>query len=278
MKLRNREINIFSMSALDLFASGMGAFILLAVISLPFFGNTSRDVVSQPKACPKPTPEKVCPEPVPPKPIPAKDCPISEPAGFKKMDQLDLVIVLDITGSMGDSVLSLKSEIDDIAALIGRLSETATVRVVAFGDENFDAPVTSFPLTPVAKVNELKRHLEKIKLNVGVGSGSNDSDGEAVYAGFLEAMNTSWSATAKQKVVVIITDDYPHGGEDGELSDSVIDFVAQDKNNQVSVRYLKKDKKERAYYQQLAKLGNGSYLDNSNGSLTASLLLALLPK
>ena len=40
MKLRRREINIFSMSALDLFASGMGAFILLTVMALPFFPNT----------------------------------------------------------------------------------------------------------------------------------------------------------------------------------------------------------------------------------------------
>ena len=40
MKRRGREINIFSMSALDLFASGMGAFILLAVMALPFFLNT----------------------------------------------------------------------------------------------------------------------------------------------------------------------------------------------------------------------------------------------
>ena len=40
MKRRSREINIFSMSALDLFASGMGAFILLAVMALPFFPNT----------------------------------------------------------------------------------------------------------------------------------------------------------------------------------------------------------------------------------------------
>jgi len=40
MKLRNREINIFSMSALDLFASALGAFILLTVVSLPYFSNT----------------------------------------------------------------------------------------------------------------------------------------------------------------------------------------------------------------------------------------------
>lgn len=40
MKIRSREINIFSMSALDLFASALGAFMLLTIAALPFFPNT----------------------------------------------------------------------------------------------------------------------------------------------------------------------------------------------------------------------------------------------
>ena len=41
MKKRSREINIFSMSALDLFASAMGAFILITIVLFPFFPNLS---------------------------------------------------------------------------------------------------------------------------------------------------------------------------------------------------------------------------------------------
>lgn len=37
MKRLNREINIFSMSALDLFASAMGTFILLTVVLFPYY-------------------------------------------------------------------------------------------------------------------------------------------------------------------------------------------------------------------------------------------------
>lgn len=37
MKKKNREIEIFSLSALDLFASAMGVFVLLTVIMLPYF-------------------------------------------------------------------------------------------------------------------------------------------------------------------------------------------------------------------------------------------------
>lgn len=38
---RNREINVFSTSAIDLFCSSMGVFILLVVITLPFYAKTS---------------------------------------------------------------------------------------------------------------------------------------------------------------------------------------------------------------------------------------------
>ncbi len=39
MKRRSKEINIFGMSALDLFASALGAFILIAVVLFPYFPN-----------------------------------------------------------------------------------------------------------------------------------------------------------------------------------------------------------------------------------------------
>ena len=48
MKKRSRELNIFSMSALDLFASALGAFILITIVLLPFFPNL--DMSGQAKA------------------------------------------------------------------------------------------------------------------------------------------------------------------------------------------------------------------------------------
>ena len=42
MKKRSREINVFSISALDLFASALGAFILMSLIFMVFFAMTSR--------------------------------------------------------------------------------------------------------------------------------------------------------------------------------------------------------------------------------------------
>lgn len=44
MKTRSKDINIFSMSALDLFASALGAFILIAVVLFPYFPNTGDSI------------------------------------------------------------------------------------------------------------------------------------------------------------------------------------------------------------------------------------------
>ena len=52
MKSRSKEINIFNMSALDLFASALGAFILISVVLFPYFPNTgdSQERVDEVKA------------------------------------------------------------------------------------------------------------------------------------------------------------------------------------------------------------------------------------
>ena len=42
MKKRSRELNIFSMSTLDLFASAMGAFILITLVLFPYVLNTGK--------------------------------------------------------------------------------------------------------------------------------------------------------------------------------------------------------------------------------------------
>ena len=47
MKFRHREISVFGMSALDLFASALGAFILISMVLMPYFLRVSHEEVSQ---------------------------------------------------------------------------------------------------------------------------------------------------------------------------------------------------------------------------------------
>ena len=52
MRLRSKEISVFNMSALDLFASALGAFILITLVLFPYFPNTgdSQERVDEVKA------------------------------------------------------------------------------------------------------------------------------------------------------------------------------------------------------------------------------------
>ena len=47
MKSRSREINVFSMSALDLFASALGAFILISIVLMPYFLHVDPEEVAK---------------------------------------------------------------------------------------------------------------------------------------------------------------------------------------------------------------------------------------
>lgn len=78
MRRRSKELNIFSMSALDLFASAMGAFILITLILMPYYLNQSDAPTPEagfgPEDCPViEVPQcPVCPTP---EPIEAPQCP-----------------------------------------------------------------------------------------------------------------------------------------------------------------------------------------------------------
>jgi hypothetical protein len=81
MRRKNRELNIFSMSALDLFCSAMGAFLLLALIALPYYLREERVCEVCPARAPMPSgvPQPACPDGLSASPAPA--CPpVAEPA------------------------------------------------------------------------------------------------------------------------------------------------------------------------------------------------------
>ena len=83
MKRTNRELNVFGMSALDLFASGLGAFILISIIIFPLIADQSAAPtpesafagVAAPSAEPALMP--ICPEL--PAPVPCPVCPVAVP-------------------------------------------------------------------------------------------------------------------------------------------------------------------------------------------------------
>lgn len=88
MKRKDRELNVFSMSALDLFASALGAFILITLVLMPYY--LKRTPTPEPaQSCPAPTPAPACP--VCPTPAPAPVCPPPSPPATVVMDKLLMI-------------------------------------------------------------------------------------------------------------------------------------------------------------------------------------------
>ncbi len=87
MRRRNRELTLFGMASLDLFASALGAFILISIIIFPLIADASRSEPAEPipllavVPCPEPI---VCPVspafPAPPAPVACPAVPTPSPA------------------------------------------------------------------------------------------------------------------------------------------------------------------------------------------------------
>lgn len=126
--------------------------------------------------------------------------------------KLDLVFVMDCTGSMGSYIQAAKQNIQNI---VGRLSsqEGYDLRfgLVAYRDH---PPQDQ---TFVSKAFPFCVALQQMQANLRTLSANGGGDGpEAVEAGLQAALELDWRDTAT-KVVVLIADAPPHGlGESGD--------------------------------------------------------------
>lgn len=176
MKLRNREVNVFSMSALDLFASAMGAFIFLAIIALPFFPNTgdSEESVAAVKAelaeakaelsASQELAEKTQKE----LEQTSQELEVAKnelKEGISKFP-IELVIAIDVSGSMQVPLNRLKEAINRLAIEIPKVTKEFKVGVVAYGGEG---TFTTIPLMTITKSQRSNfiRQVDALRLNVG---------------------------------------------------------------------------------------------------------------
>jgi hypothetical protein len=120
--------------------------------------------------------------------------------------RLDLTLVLDTTGSMGDELTYLKAEFNSIVSRVKKLFPEVEQRfaLVLYRDEGMgDEYVTrSFPFTPSPV--ELRKHL-----NAQSAAGGGDYP-EAMHRGLEEAIGLSWSEGNAARVLFLVADAPPH--------------------------------------------------------------------
>ena len=226
MKRRSRELTLFGMASLDLFASALGAFILISIIIFPLIADTSRSEPAEPvpllavppppepidcPVCPAlptlPAPV-VCPAPGPPSPVAEPEpvtcpvcpavpapvpCPEQTPApapttSTYQLPHVDLVIALDITTSMAGQVAALKAEVGQLSDLLSRMAPSFGVGLVAFGDRQWERPTITFPLRQVSGPTLNRAAFRGFVNSLSVRMGLGGGDNNDPPEAFLQAL------------------------------------------------------------------------------------------
>ena len=124
-----------------------------------------------------------------------------------RFPHLDLVIAIDVTNSMRNEIDGLKTELDGMASVLARLAPSVAVGIVAFGDREWDRPLTSFPLEEIsssaAGLGRLADFVDTLEANMGLGGGTNNTRPEAFLAALRAAARMQWRSQAERRQVVV---------------------------------------------------------------------------
>lgn len=197
---------------------------------------------------------------------------------------IDVVIVMDITASMGPAVNGLKREILDIVRLLDHLFPSVGIGIVAYGDIRYSRPVTPFNIADTSVPREkaaLLRFINSMELEMGIGSGINPEKPEALHLALPRAIEMNWRPVAEERYIVIVTDAPAYPNQMANI-DRMVSAFAADPANQISTVQVRDPmvfEAAQTMLKRIARLGNGTYTDTSTGEsfMTALLLSVLSP-
>lgn len=262
MQRRNREITIFSLSAIDLFCSGMGAIMILMVLLMPYYRKTS-------PATPSPVAEVVTPK----------------KANAIMVEDIDLVFVMDATMSMRDELEAVRNGLRSIIQVLRRISDDARVGFVAYIDREV---LTSCPLLPVNRGPQGDDNIERVQRIVdGVELVGNTDWPEDVHGGLQKAASFSWGsgASSRRQMIVVIGDASPHAehveasfalarnwvGSSAPRSISIVNT-----GNAADLATNPESAATTPYFRELARHGKGSYLEKQSDLIGSILDLIIV--
>jgi len=281
------------MSALDLFASALGAFIVLAAAMLPFYPNTgdSPEKVADIKkelaqAASELQQTKTALDDEEKKNQGLEDeieKAKKELEGLTKakLPPLDLVIALDTTASMDSVVNGLKRDIQELAEVLDVLSDDVGIGLIEFKDNC--QPSTMIRALPLQKVSRgglarLRSFAEGMR---AWAPNCNQDFPEAMDEAMVVAAAMNWRPSTKKRSIILISDNPAENRN--RAKNSVREFVSRSgARHTVSTVYVNTFLTGKApdtvpFLKELAKLGKGKYVvEGSSSSFTITILKALV--
>lgn len=143
-------------------------------------------------------------------------------AGRAFPGQLDLALIIDTTGSMGDELEYLKVEIDNIAARISRLFPDVDQRyaLILYRDNGDEYVTRTFDFT--GSINEFRTHLSRQQ-----ASGGGDYP-EAMQEALQQSTKLSWREGSAARVAFLVGDAPPHTQHIDQTLDAVMNLRKQE--------------------------------------------------
>ncbi len=196
----------------------------------------------------------------------------------KTIEKLDLIIVIDTTSSMVETLKDLRQSIGGLIRILERLVPSLRIGIVAYRDHDFGTwPTRSLqPTSTELQAGQIYDFVGKLRPAERGGP----TPREAVYAGLNRAVAMSLRADAQQ-TILLVGDAGPHRDRERSTLALVKRFVEAGSERSVSAHfvetrsYLAFGTGDKDYFKKLAKIGGGEFSDQQ-GSMIEKVLLAVL--
>ena len=190
------------------------------------------------------------------------------------MADLDLVFVMDATGSMGDEIADVQANLLGLVRILERLSPSLRVGFVAFKDRGDEYLVRSFPLGPMrgANLGRIQAFVERLE-----ASGGGDVP-EPVARALQLGTEMKWRPDAEGRIVVI--GDAPSHDPDwaaafGTAAAFTRSGPGGERSRRVSAIFTGRRSEGAEFFRRLAAAGGGDFVAH-RGRMMESILLSVL--
>lgn len=139
---------------------------------------------------------------------------VSLASANEKEDVIDLMFVIDVTGSMGDEIRYLQAELEDVINRVSAANANATVRLslLFYRDHEDSVPLRYVDFRDVTDPANLTAQLAELAKERADGGGDYE---EAVDEALLTAVGKGWSEKST-KLLFLVLDAPAHSGQEYE--------------------------------------------------------------
>ena len=131
----------------------------------------------------------------------------------EKLNVIELMLVVDVTGSMGDEISFLKAELADVIGRIAANDSNTVIKLAMlfYRDTDDDVPFDYYDFVEVTESNGFDARQAALERQKATGGGDYP---EAVDEALDIAVNKQWSTGATTKIIFHVLDAPAHDGDE----------------------------------------------------------------